>query len=122
MFATSEEILQESVLRLAWEILPAEEQWNYFPDFRFQTCSWLNSQQPQDWCHDEAYQRGRERIKALRVVNDTAERGVKLFEEYNQIITRDEEEKQLLLQVVEANRKAIPTETTKKAAVAAVSD
>jgi len=68
------------------------------------------AQQPQDWCHDEAYQRGRERIKALRVVNDTAERGVKLFEEYNQIITRDEEEKQLLLQVVEANRKAIPTE------------
>ena len=80
------------------------------------------AQQPQDWCHNEAYQRGRKRIKALRVVNDTAERGVKLFEEYNQIITRDEEEKQLLLQVVEANRKAIPTETTKKAAVAAVSD
>ena len=49
-------------------------------------------------------------------------RGVKLLEEYNQIITRDEEEKQLLVQVVEANRKAIPTETTKKAAVAAVSD
>ena len=41
------------------------------------------AQQPQDWCHDEAYQRGRERIKALRVVNDAAERGVKLFEEYN---------------------------------------
>jgi len=51
------------------------------------------AQQPQDWCHDEAYQRGRERIKALRVVNDAAERGVKLFEEYNQIITRDEEER-----------------------------
>jgi len=89
---------------------------------RLQIPDMFLAQQPQDWCHDEAYQRGRERIKALRVVNDTAERGVKLFEEYNQIITRDEEEKQLLLQVVEANRKAIPTETTKKAAVAAVSD
>jgi len=60
-------------------------------------------------------------MKALRVLSDTAERGVKLFEECNQVTTRDEE-KQLLVQVVEANRKAIPTETTKKAAVAAVSD
>jgi len=71
------------------------------------------AEQPQDWCHDEAYQRGRELIKALCVEKDTAERGVKLFEEYNQLITRDEE-KQLLLQVAEANTKAIPTETTKR--------
>ena len=34
----------------------------------------------------------------------TAERGVKLFEEYNSLLTNDEEEKQFILQVVEANR------------------
>ena len=31
--------------------------------------------------------------------------------------TKDEEEKQFLLQVVEANRKDVPTEVTKKAAI-----
>jgi len=56
----------------------------------------------------------------LRVVNDTAERGVKLFEEYNSLLTNDEEEKQFILQVVEANRKAVPTEITKKSAIAAM--
>ena len=60
-------------------------------------------------------------MQQLRVVNDTAERDVKLFEEFNQLITNDEEEKQFLLQVVEANRKAIPTQTTKKSAIAATS-
>ena len=42
-------------------------------------------------------------MKCLRVVNDMAERGVKLFAEYNRFITNNEEEKQLLFQVVEAN-------------------
>ena len=56
----------------------------------------------------------------MRVVNDTAERGVKLFEEYNSLLTNDEEEKQFLLQVVEANRKAVPTEITKKSAIVAM--
>jgi len=53
-------------------------------------------------------------------VNDTTERGVKLFEEFNQIITNDEEEKQYLLRVMEANRKAVPIQTTKKSAIKAV--
>ena len=56
----------------------------------------------------------------LRVVNDTAERGVKLFEEHNRLITNDEEEKQLLLQVVEAKRKQIPTHVTKQGLAVAV--
>lgn len=55
--------------------------------------------------------------KNLKVVNDIAERGVKLFEEFNKLLTNDEEEKQLLLQVVEANRKWVPTKTTKQAVV-----
>ena len=50
-------------------------------------------------------------------MNDTAERAVKLFEEYNTLLTNDEEEKQLLLHVMEANRKAVPTQTTKKSAL-----
>ena len=56
----------------------------------------------------------------MRVVNDTAQRCVKLFEEFNRLITNNEEEKQCLLQVVVANRNAICLTTTKKAVVDAV--
>lgn len=45
----------------------------------------------------------------LFVVNDTAERGVKFMQDYNKILTHDEEEKQVLLQVVEAYRKKYPS-------------
>lgn len=75
---------------------------------------------PQQWPEIEQYRSGQARLKMLRVVNDTAERAVKLFEEYNSLLTNDEEEKQLLLQVVEANRKAVPTETTKRSTIQAL--
>ena len=75
---------------------------------------------PSEWQSTAEYRLGCERSSSLRVVNDTAERGVKLFEEYNHAITKDEEEKQFLLQVVEANRKDVPTEVTKKAAIDAL--
>ena len=54
-------------------------------------------------------------VDKLRVVNDTAERGVELFDDCNRLLTINEAENQFLLQVVEANRKAIPVQTTKKA-------
>ena len=38
--------------------------------------------------------------KKLKVVNDTAKRGVKLMEDYNKILSRSEEEKQYILQIV----------------------
>ena len=56
----------------------------------------------------------------LRIVNDTAEQGVKLFQDYNLALSQDEEETQLIPQVVEGTRKAIPTQTTKKSAVKAL--
>ena len=61
-----------------------------------------------------------ERIQQLRVVNDTAQRCVKLFEEINRIITNNEEEKQCPLQVVLANRNAICFTITRKSVVDAV--
>ena len=53
------------------------------------------------------------------MVNDTAESGVKLFLDFNTLLTNDEAETQFLLQVVEAHRKAVPTRVTKKKAVEA---
>ena len=48
------------------------------------------------------------------IVNDTVEWGVKLFEEFNCVLTQNEEEKQFHLQVVVNYCKDIPTQTTKK--------
>lgn len=70
---------------------------------------------PSDWEKDPKFAAGKTTVKHLKVVNDIAERGVKLFQDFNKLMTNDEEEKQLLLQVVEANRKRVPTEPTKKA-------
>jgi hypothetical protein len=52
-------------------------------------------------------------ICSMRVVNDTAERGVKLVEDYLGSY-KDEKEFQQLLQVVERNRKMFPDFRKKK--------
>lgn len=55
---------------------------------------------PSTWELDDAYTMSKLYVKGLNVVNDIAERGVKLIQDYNNLITKDEEEKQLLLQIV----------------------
>lgn len=42
-------------------------------------------------------------------MNDVAKRGVKFMKDYNKILTNDEDEKQILLQIVEAYRKKYPS-------------
>jgi hypothetical protein len=42
---------------------------------------------------EEVYKRNREIVCAMRVVNDSAERGVALMEEYNKLRTTNEEQK-----------------------------
>lgn len=44
----------------------------------------------------------------LKVVNDIAERALALIEQYNDSLTKNEEQKQYLLQVVQKHRKAFP--------------
>ncbi|GBP60380.1 hypothetical protein EVAR_91416_1 [Eumeta japonica] len=60
------------------------------------------------WQDDEGYQRGKQIVQSMRVVNDIAERGVALMEEYNKLITTNEEQKQYLLLVVKEFRKKYP--------------
>lgn len=36
------------------------------------------------------------------------------MQDFNKLLTNDEDDKQFLLQVVEANRKAVPSEATKR--------
>ena len=45
----------------------------------------------------------------MKVVNDTAERGIALIQIYNESLTRDEEQRQCLLRFVARHRKMYPT-------------
>lgn len=60
------------------------------------------------WEEDEVYKKNKSTVKSLRVVNDIAERGVALIEEYNKLITVQEEQKQFLLLLVKNFRKRFP--------------
>ena len=63
---------------------------------------------PKDWNKDASYIKVKSFLTKLQVVNDLAERGAALIEQYNRILTKDEEQKQLLLQVVEAHCRHFP--------------
>lgn len=64
---------------------------------------------PSSWETLFELQEGWTFCRNLSVVNDTAERGIKFFESYNHILTNSEEEKNLLLQVVEAYKQKYPS-------------
>ena len=59
------------------------------------------------WETDPSYISSKKICKMLIVVNDAAERGVSLIQEYNSRHTKNEEELQSLLQVVQENRKEL---------------
>lgn len=65
---------------------------------------------PSTWEHNDSYNAAKERICKVSVVNDNAERGVKLMGDFNQM-TRDENDTQFLLQVVSEYRKRYPKYT-----------
>ncbi|KYN07690.1 hypothetical protein ALC62_01338 [Cyphomyrmex costatus] len=63
---------------------------------------------PLDWPENEEFKNELETVKKLKVVNDTAERAVKLIEDYNPCLTKNEEQKQFILQVVSDYRRCFP--------------
>ena len=65
---------------------------------------------PEEWENmpDYNYQLGLSAVRSMKVANDFAERGVALIQSYNSILTKDENQKQFLLQVVESHRKRFP--------------
>jgi len=54
---------------------------------------------PSKWGSMDSYLKGAFIIRNLKVVNDSAERSIKLMEEFNNKITKDESQKQFLLKV-----------------------
>lgn len=53
----------------------------------------------------EDYIEARNRLKNVKVVNDSAERGVKIISDYIKILSKDENEKQWIVLVVQELRK-----------------
>lgn len=56
---------------------------------------------PSTWSEREEFVAGLKKCGSIHVVNDPAERAVKLITEYNRSLTHDEDDRQFLLQVVE---------------------
>lgn len=63
---------------------------------------------PSLWSKNDGYIKGLGIVNHLTVINDVAERGVHLIEEYNEKLTKNERQKQFLMQIVEETRKKFP--------------
>ena len=61
-----------------------------------------------DWSSDADFQTAESFVRSIKVVNDAAERGVKLISDFATIITTDPEQRQALLQGVENHRHKYP--------------
>ncbi|KAF0295063.1 hypothetical protein FJT64_007354 [Amphibalanus amphitrite] len=63
---------------------------------------------PAEWHDDSRYVAAAGKANGITVVNNFAERGVALMEAYNLTLTKDEDQRQYILQVVEAHRGRFP--------------
>ncbi|KAK6185944.1 hypothetical protein SNE40_008071 [Patella caerulea] len=63
---------------------------------------------PDTWDENDDFNRALLIVQKMKVVNDHAERGVALIQEYSGILTKDEDQLQYLLQIVQEHRKMYP--------------
>ena len=59
---------------------------------------------PEQWIACESFKKGQNFVANIKVVNDAAERTVKLYSDYAAILTKNEEQRASLLQVVETSK------------------
>lgn len=64
---------------------------------------------PNMWPSDSNYIELREKVQKMKVVNDCAERGIALIQAFNKSITKNEEQFQYLLRLVQLHRTKFPT-------------
>lgn len=76
---------------------------------RFQLSSTFLDSNIELWETSDSYQESRKVVENLKVVNDVAERGVALIEKFNKCLTRNEDQLQYLMQVVQRHRTSHPT-------------
>jgi len=63
---------------------------------------------PEEWLDDPDYNELKHAASVMKVVNDTRER-IAQMQQYNSSLTKNEEQKQFLLRLVERHRKTFPS-------------
>lgn len=53
--------------------------------------------EPEEWEKDNGYLAANEKVNAIKVVNDTAERAVQLIDDFSHMATKNEHQKQYAL-------------------------
>lgn len=89
--------------------LVSKETKNFFYIIGHQNTINFINQHPSQWKQDDEYKKLKEIANGLSVVNDPAERAIGLITEFNASVTRDETQKQFLMQVVENHRQQFPS-------------
>lgn len=75
---------------------------------RFEIDTSFLSDPPSSWNSNETFLKSKKKIQHTMVVNDTAERGVKLIQEYNTVLTKSEDQRQFIVQIVKDYRTKFP--------------
>ena len=113
----------DDVRRLAPNMIP---QFRNLPIAHFVTCRSVNlfeslrlqaeflTAPVYTWTERVDYIFARKTVHALKVVNDCAERAVKLVTDFNEVLTKNDRQRQLLYQVVEHHWKLLPSSATKE--------
>ena len=68
---------------------------------------WLHLS-PLQWEDNPSYKEAETFVRTVKVLNDLAERGIKLITDYAHCLTKDEEMRKILLHGVEQNRRKYP--------------
>ena len=55
------------------------------------------STDPTEWEHNNVFLIAEERVKSMKIVNDHTESDVALVQDYNKLLTKDEDQFQILL-------------------------
>lgn len=76
---------------------------------RFDISTDFLSVDPTQWSQREDYKKGHTTCANIHVVNDAAERAVKLFSHYNDILCKDEDEKQHIIKLVQHYKSLYPS-------------
>ena len=80
--------------------------WEFFDILKVEA-DWL-TQPLVEWEESEGYRKARQFVRNVKVVNDAAERGIKLASDYAKSLTKNTEMRQKIFQTVEWHRKEKP--------------
>ncbi|KAG7155567.1 hypothetical protein Hamer_G030873 [Homarus americanus] len=81
-----------------------ERSWMIFKEHHVCGTAWLMLP-VEDWEKNEEFMKRKDFSRSLKVTNDVAERGIKLMQDFNGSVTKDEQQLQDVMQLVEKHRK-----------------